>query len=54
LAFRFNALVLSEPLEAARLLDLTLDQGNRDGQLVWRRIRRAIVELQAEPTGPVH
>jgi hypothetical protein len=27
------------------------DRGERDGQLVWLRIRRAIVELQAAPLG---
>jgi len=25
-----------------------------DGQSLWRRIRRAIVELQAPPVGPLH
>jgi hypothetical protein len=38
-------------IEAARRADLMLD---RDGQLVWIRIRRAIAELQAPPTGPRH
>jgi hypothetical protein len=27
---------------------------DRDGQLVWIRIRRAIAELQAAPTGLLH
>jgi hypothetical protein len=31
-----------------------LDRGDRDGQLVWLRIRRAIAELQAVPIGPAH
>jgi hypothetical protein len=41
-------------LEACRLADLMLDRGDRDGQLVWLRIRRAIAELEAPPTGAVH
>jgi len=28
-----------------------LDRGERDGQLVWLRIKRAVAELQAMPTG---
>lgn len=39
-------------LEAGRLADLMLDRGDRDGQLLWMRIRRAIVALQAPRTGP--
>jgi hypothetical protein len=39
---------------AARRIDALADGGDRDREMVWRRIRRAIVELQAEPTGPVH
>jgi len=31
--------------------DQTLERGDHDGQLVWLRIRRAIVELQAVPVG---
>jgi hypothetical protein len=38
-------------LVAAQRADLMLDRGDRDGQLVWMRIRRAIVELQASATG---
>ena len=38
-------------IEAARLADLMLDRGDREGQLVWMRIGRAIVELQAPPAG---
>jgi len=41
-------------LEAARLADLMLDRGDLDGREVWRRIRRAIVELQAVPSGLAH
>jgi hypothetical protein len=36
---------------AARRADEMLERGDRDGQLVWLRIRRAIVELQAAPVG---
>jgi hypothetical protein len=28
-----------------------LERGDRDGQLVWMRIRRAILKLQAQPLG---
>ena len=41
-------------LEACRLADLMLDRGDRDGQLVWLRIRRVIAALEAPPTGAVH
>jgi hypothetical protein len=36
---------------AARRADEMLERGDRDGQLVWYRIRKAIVELQAVPVG---
>jgi hypothetical protein len=36
---------------AARRADEMLERGDREGQLVWLRIRRAIVELQAAPVG---
>jgi hypothetical protein len=36
---------------AARRADEMLERGDRDGQLVWLRIRRAIVELQSAPVG---
>ena len=36
---------------AARRADEMLERGDRDGQLVWLRIRRAIVELQAVHVG---
>lgn len=39
---------------AARMADLMLDRGDREGQAVWMRIRRAIGELQAPPTGLRH
>jgi hypothetical protein len=41
-------------LRAAQRVDLMLERGDRDGQLVWQRIMRAIVELNAPPTGPLH
>ena len=34
---------------AARRSDEMLERGDRDGQLVWLCIRRAIVQLQAVP-----
>ncbi len=39
-------------LEAAKRADLMLDRGDLEGQTLWRRIRRAIVEVQALATGP--
>jgi len=41
-------------LAAARRADLMLERGDLEGQTVWKRIRRAIVELQAPPTVPAH
>jgi len=41
-------------LEAAKRADLMLERGNLDGLSLWKRIRRAIVELQAPPSGPPH
>ena len=41
-------------LAAARRADLMLERGDLEGQTVWKRIRRAVVELQAPPTGPAH
>jgi hypothetical protein len=40
--------------EAARMADVMLERGDRDGKLVWLRIKQAIVELQAEPSGLTH
>ena len=40
--------------EAARLMHLMLDRCDRNGQLVWLRIREAIFVLQAPSTGTVH
>jgi hypothetical protein len=39
---------------AARRADEVLDRGDSDSQLVWLRIRRAIAELQAAPSGLAH
>ena len=36
---------------AARRADEMLERGDHDGQLVWLRMKRAIVESQAAPTG---
>jgi len=36
---------------SARRADEMLERGDHEGQLVWLRIRRAIVELQAAPVG---
>jgi hypothetical protein len=41
-------------VEAARLADRMLERGDRDGELVWFRIKRAIVALQAPREGPVN
>ena len=39
---------------AARRAGEMRDQADWDGQRVWQRIRRAVVELQAYPSGLVH
>jgi hypothetical protein len=39
---------------AVQRADLMLERGDRDGRLVWLRIRRAIAELQTAPSGPAH
>lgn len=36
---------------AAQRADEMLQRGDHDGEIVWLRIRRAIVELQAAPVG---
>ena len=41
-------------LEAARLADLMRDWGDRDGELLWLRIKRAVVEWQAPPIEAAH
>ena len=39
------------PRPAVSRADEMLERGDRDEQLVWLRIRRAIVEMQAAPAG---
>jgi hypothetical protein len=39
---------------ATRRADEMLERGDRDGQLVWLPIRRAIIELQAIPVGKLN
>jgi len=50
-----NLLIREHGAEAevvsARRADEMLERGDRDGQLVWLRIRRAIVELQTVSVG---
>ena len=41
-------------LVAAQRADELLDRGDVEGVHVWKRIRRAIVELQAPATGKPH
>ena len=41
-------------ITAARRAGEMLDRGDGEGRLVWQRIRRAVVELQATPTGLMH
>lgn len=41
-------------IEAATRADLMLERGDLDGQGVWKRIRRAIIELQAPAKGPLN
>ena len=36
---------------AARRADEMLERADHEGQLVWLRIRQAIIELQAVPVG---
>jgi hypothetical protein len=39
---------------ACQRADLMLDRGDFDGLIVWKRIRCAILELNAPPTGKPH
>jgi hypothetical protein len=41
-------------IEAAQMIDRMLANGDHEGRIVWRRIKRAIETLQANPSGPVH
>ncbi len=43
------------PIQAARRADAMLDKGDLDGYAAWRRILRAVEELQrVEPGARVH
>ncbi len=43
------------PIHAAMRADAMLDKGDLDGYAVWKRILRAVEELQgAEPAARVH
>ncbi len=39
---------------AARRIDELWHREDHEGRAVWLRIKRAIAELQATPTGPSH
>ena len=41
-------------LIAAQRADEMIDLGDRDGQLIWVWIRRAVAALSAEPSGAPH
>jgi hypothetical protein len=41
-------------IEAARMIDRMLDLSDREGQVVWRRIKCAIETLQAPASGLPH
>jgi len=41
-------------IEAAQMIDCMLANGDEEGRLVWRRIKRAIEALQAVAGEPVH
>jgi hypothetical protein len=52
-----NLLIRSTaPTPRSRLqkVDLTLERGDREGQVVWMRTVRAIATLPAPPAGPRH
>jgi hypothetical protein len=38
-------------IEAARRADLMLERGDREGQLIWQPIKRAIEALRAPASG---
>ena len=40
--------------EAAQMIDRMLADGDSEGRIVWRRIKRAIEDLQMPPSGQVH
>jgi hypothetical protein len=39
---------------AARRAGELMEREDWDDRVVWLRIRRAVAELQAQPSGPVH
>jgi hypothetical protein len=41
-------------IRASQRADRMLERGDRDGQIVWLRIKRAIEALQAPPSGARH
>lgn len=41
-------------IEAAHRAHLMLERGDREGQLVWQRIKRAIEALRAPASGPLN
>jgi hypothetical protein len=41
-------------IEAARRADLMIERGDREGELLWLRILRAIAALQTPRQGPAH
>ena len=41
-------------IEAAKRADQMLERGDLDGNAVWKRIRRAIIALQAPASGRLH
>ncbi len=40
------------PIQAAMRVDAMLDKGDLDGYAVWKRILRAVEELQGTAPGP--
>lgn len=45
----FDAMV-----EAARLLDVSLDAGDLEARAVWVRVKKAIEALETRSTGAIH
>jgi hypothetical protein len=41
-------------VEAARLLDVSLDRTDPEAELVWFRVKRAMEALDGRSTGAVH
>jgi len=40
--------------EAAKMIGEMLERGDPEGRDVWQRIRQAIADLQAQPSGRAH